>query len=206
MIETPRAIDGEPQESLAGGGDHVLQFLLADARFEQHARGGVASLIIRPGHQKAGRNDAVARDWLQSIPSDLLFDELKVGLVVVETPHYVVPVTPGMFADFVVLESLAFGEPRHIQPMPRPSFAVLRRGEQAVHYSCERLRGLIGEKGFQLGRGGREAGQVKSSATQERRFVGHRRWRNAFLLQFGEDEIVQRLARAASKFDLWNLG
>src|SRR6266550_910849 len=103
------AIDGQGQKRLADGADHLFDFFLPNAGFEQSAGGSVARFVIRRSHQESGGNNALARSWPQRIARDLFFDELKVRFVVVETLDDIIPVTPGILPDFVVLESVAFG-------------------------------------------------------------------------------------------------
>ena len=66
------------------------------------------------------------------VASDLLADELVIGLVVIESPHDVVSVTPSVAAFKIVCESRRVGVANHIQPVLRHSFTVVRRFQQPI--------------------------------------------------------------------------
>jgi hypothetical protein len=65
---------------------------------------------------------------LKFITGNLPADELVVGQIVIERANDEIAVMVSALAIIVVLESAALRESRNIQPMPRPSFPVARRG------------------------------------------------------------------------------
>ncbi len=63
------------------------------------------------------------------IGGDLLLNEFVVGLVLVESADHVIAISPGVLIIQVAFESGGIGVPDHIQPVPAPAFAILRRGQ-----------------------------------------------------------------------------
>ena len=66
------------------------------------------------------------------VAGDLLADEAVVGLVFIEGLDDVIAIAPRVWAKGVVLEAIALGVAREVEPVARPAFAVVRRGEQPV--------------------------------------------------------------------------
>ena len=65
-------------------------------------------------------------------PASLLADELVVGLVVVERVDDVVAIPPGVGVSEVLVHAVGVGVAGHVEPVPAPALAVVRRGEQPV--------------------------------------------------------------------------
>ena len=104
-----------------------------------------------------------------------MFDHQSVkGLVVVERSNDVVAKRPGVVDHMVDLETGAFTEPHHIEPMPPPLLAVARRRQQPIDefFVCVGRRVADKRVNF-LGRR-RQACQIVGHATDKRTLVG--RW------------------------------
>src|SRR2546422_10291284 len=119
---TAGAVDCEAEKSLSHDADHVLHFLFASDGALSGVRLAVARLVPWPAHKQTGADDAIAGHGLEHIASDLFLHEAVVRLVVVEALDDVIPVVPRVLAEFVVLEALALGVTRHVQPVASPTF------------------------------------------------------------------------------------
>ena len=112
---------------------------------------------------------------VQHVAGDLLLDELRVRFIVIEGLDDVIAVAPGVVADAVVLEAVAFGKAGLVEPVPRPPFAVVRGGQQSIDHLFVGVGRIVLEKGVDLVRRRRQADQIKGHAAEESRLVGGRR-------------------------------
>ena len=69
---------------------------------------------------------ASGRLGVDLVAGDLELDEPIVRHVVVEGPDHEVAVVVGVLAVVVLLVAVALGEPRQVEPVPRPALAVMR--------------------------------------------------------------------------------
>src|SRR5262249_61444274 len=109
-----------------------LRLLLPHPHPQQHALLRLAHLVPRAGHQEAGGDDAVARDRLQHVAGELLLDELRVELVVVEGTDDVIAVTPGVVARLVALVALALAVAHDVEPVAAPALAPVGARPQSL--------------------------------------------------------------------------
>src|SRR5262249_61427649 len=79
----------------------------------------------------------------------------------------VAPVPARVWAAVVGLEPVRLGEPNWVEPWQGLSFAIRRRGEQAIDDPLEGPGGLVGQEGTEVGDGRREPGQVEGYSTQK---------------------------------------
>ena len=112
----------------------------------------------------------------------------------------------GSGAVVVVFESGAFGEPGHIQPMPRPAFSVLRLGQQKVNRPFPGSRGGILFKGHQSLRGRGQAEQVEGSPAEQGAPIGFGIERQSLFAQAGLDEGIDRVRTCRRNFRRGDLG
>ena len=189
---TAGAVDGQSEEGLPHDADQVLHLLFTRDGLLRDVGLRVPSFIPRTAHEQAGTDDAVARHRFQHIAGDLLLHEPVVGLVVVEALDDVVAIVPRVVAQPVVLEALALGISRHIQPMPPPSLPVARRRQQPFHQPLVRARRLVRHERIDLRRRRRQTDQVEAQSPDQRGAVGGRREREAVGGETGEDEGVER--------------
>ena len=64
--------------------------------------------------------------WLQFVTRQLFLDEAVIRLVIIEGADDIIPVAPGVRTIHVKLEAAAVGVACQVQPMPSPSFSVVR--------------------------------------------------------------------------------
>ena len=102
-----------------------------------------------------------------------------------------------MAVDVVAVRVGIAGE---IEPLHGHAFAVAGRLQQGVDALFVSVGRFIGQESVEFGDGGRQAGQVISDAAEERGFVGFGGVLQAFLVEAGEDEIIDRIARPVRFF------
>ncbi len=103
-----------------------------------------------------------------SSPANLELEEAVVGHVGVERADDEVAISPGGGAFVVGVENaFGVGVAGEVEPVPAPSFAVMRRGQQRVDEALPGVGAPVGEEGFGLlGRRGK-APEVEIDATDE---------------------------------------
>ena len=72
-----------------------------------------------------------------------------------------VAIAPSELADLVVFEPVRFGEPRQVEPMLRPAFAVTRRGQQPINEALVSVRSRVGDEPIDLVRRWWQAAQIE---------------------------------------------
>ena len=82
----------------------------------------------------------------QDVPGQLLADEPVVRLVLVERVDDIVAIAGGLGHGVIGVVTGRVGVVCDIHPVPAPSLAVMRRGEQAVDDLGECIRAGIGEE------------------------------------------------------------
>ena len=106
------------------------------------------------------------------VTGELFANELIPGQILVEGVHYIITITPGpgAFGIFFII-ALRIRVACDIQPMPAPAYAVLRRGEQTIDQLGVGVGRLVGDEILYFLRRGRQAGEVKGGAPDQRGFV-----------------------------------
>ena len=127
VVVTPRALESQAQEDIAGGVGDVGQHGVPLA-------GGVPVVVlVNAQAQVTGRDLGVGFVGVQFVAGQLFLHEAVVGLIGVERADHVVPVAPRGGAQVVGLVAIGIGVADQIQPMAGPAFAVAGTGEQAIH-------------------------------------------------------------------------
>jgi len=84
--------------------------------------------------------------WIKLIARQLFANEARIGLVGIEGGNDIVAVAPGVGADLIVFVAVAVGIAGEIEPMPPPTLAIVRRGQQPVdHFLPGIRRGIVDE-------------------------------------------------------------
>ena len=139
VIVTTGAVDGQTQERLSHGADDVFQLVLPHHALHGFALLRLTNRVVGTGDQKAGRFDGVRVVRSQHVAGQLQADELVVGHVAIEGIDNPVAIAPGIGTRLVKLEAVALAEAHHIEPVPRPADAVLRRVQIAIDQSFVRV-------------------------------------------------------------------
>src|SRR5262245_49546028 len=119
MIVAARASYSHAEESHAGDGDDVVERILFSTLAAPAARGS------QP--EEAGGDHRLVGNIVEFVARKLFLDETIGWLVVVEGFGHVVAIAPGIGTVAVEFESVGIGEAHKVEPVPRPSFAVVRR-------------------------------------------------------------------------------
>ena len=175
VVVTTGAVDRDPQKGLTDGADKIFQFFLPHPGLHDRAGLAVADLVPGTGDEEPGGNDTVPTHGFQHIPRNLLSREQIIGLVGIETPDHIVPVTPGIRPELVPLKPLAFTVADDIEPMPRPAFTVAGGGQKSLDQLCGGgpVTVRIRHEGLGFFRSGRQPVQIKSEPPNEEASV---RW------------------------------
>ena len=146
---------------------------------------------------ESARDDLLRRRVWQHIAGDLLDREAIERHVAIERVDHPVSILPH-HARQIFFEPVRVGVAREIEPRPRPSFAVMRRGEETIHEP--RIRGVdavargVGRHLVDFLRRRRQADQIERDTAHEHleRRLGRRS--EAFLLESRENEAIDRRA------------
>ena len=133
-----------PRNALRCRGDHVVQLIQPGLL--------VLQVVLEPEPQIAGARTSIRRVRPNLVAGDLLFDEPVVRLVLVERPDHVIAISPGFRTVAIVLEAAGVGIADHIEPVPAPALAVVRRSKKILDHLGERLRRRIVYKRVDLRR------------------------------------------------------
>ena len=162
------ALQGEAQPRGAGGGHPVHHGMIAEFQ-----RIDAAFLVQHRVPVEPGGDELVGGGIGEEIARNLFDCELVEGQVGVERADD--PVAPGPDgAAAVLFITIGVRITGQIEPLPSPSLAIMRRGQQAVHGMFIGLRGRVGERGGQFCSGGGEAGQVEADAPEQGGLAGFR--------------------------------
>ena len=138
----------------------------------------------------------------QQVPGKLLHREHVERHVHVERSDHPIAVTPGERPARIFLVSIAVGVPRRVEPVASPSFAVVRRFQELVDGPLVGVGRVVGEKRIHRLRRRREADEIEARASQQRGPIRFRRRFDVLLLQFRQDEGVDRIANPTLVLDL----
>jgi len=179
VIVAAGTADGQPHQAAARDVDPVVDDVLhvvdepPAQRQEARSRrgGGVPDLVRR----------------------DLSDHEPVVRQVFVEGANHPVAIRVSFRVVAVLLEhvALGIGIAGHVQPVPRPTLAEVRRVQELVDDAPVRLVAVVAFKSRRLFGAGRQAGQVVVQPAQQRARGGSGRRIQAALLQRGQDKAVE---------------
>ena len=141
-----RALHGDARKGADGVAHHVVavevarelsvDLLLADFL--------VPDEVPWSSRDEAKRFDAIARARKQRVACDLLLDEPRVRLVLVERADHIVAVRPRVLARLVFVVAVGVGVVDNIEPVARPSLTVARRREQSIDEALVLVAGGVG--------------------------------------------------------------
>ena len=190
------ATDGHSHHGCAVGA-HAVHRVMDKPFFGDRATLIVDAVVAVEG----GGELLVERGIGKQIAGQLLGEELVVGHVFVEGIDDPIAPRPARAEHFVV-EGVAVAIAGDIEPIDRHAFAVVRRGQSAVHHVFVGLVRGVGRVGVDFLGSRRQTEEVHVHAADEGFLVGFGRGRDAFGLELGEDEVVDRRARPGFVFHL----
>ena len=171
VIVTPGAGKREPEPHRRGRLDAVEHVLDSSLLGDPAALAVEHVVAVKPARELLRR-----RRIRQLITRQLFNRELVVRHVRVDRVHH--PVSPRPHRALgIALKAIRVRVPRHIEPVPRPAFAIARRGQQPVDEPLVSVGRAVGEKRVQLGRRRRYTRQLEGHPPQQRlaRRLGRRR-------------------------------
>ncbi len=138
----------------------------------------------------------------QFVGGELFEDEQVIRLVLVEAADHVIAISPGV--EVIRVFALPLDVPLgvavagRIQPVPAPSFPVVRRTEQPIDHFVESVGRVIFQEVLDLLPRRRQADQVEAGPAQQGSLVRRRVGLQSLFRQFGQYEIVDRRFRPAA--------
>ena len=132
---------------------------------------------------------------LEQVAGDLFDHKLAIGQVAVERADHIVAIAEYIGDIIVKLMPGGLGIAHQVEPVASPALSIVRADEQPVDKPLVGVGGLIGHECGDLLGGGREAGQVIAQAADQGSLARFGRWRQTALLEGGQDESVDRIAR-----------
>ena len=187
MVVAARTVDRQAQESLADGGQQIVELVVPR---QQPVR-----RFVVPDAQpvKAGRNDRIGTRRRQFVARQLLADELIIRLVVVQRADDVIAISPGMRLDAVALEAVRLRETDQVEPVSRPTLAVVRRVQQVVDDLSESLRRIVRQKlRDRFGRR-RQSSQIEICPAQQCQAISRRSGGQATVFQSRQNKGIDRV-------------
>ena len=171
VVVTARAGDGHALEGFADDVDLVVDdFGLV--RADVHRRVAVLTEPPPGGGQPALVPAAIlGKAGFDLVAGDVLFHKAVVGHVVIKRADYIIAIAPNFLVCEIKLMPKRLRIAHQIQPVPRPAFAEVRRGQKLIHDHCERLLRVVPQKQINLLRCGRQSGEVKIRAANQRSLV-----------------------------------
>ncbi len=124
------------------------------------------------GSEKSGSDVGVRVFRPNDVSCNLLLQEAKVGLVLVERLDDVIPIPPGIGSALVPLESMSVGIMGQIQSVLGHALTEPGMTKQAVDKVLICIRGVVGKKDIDRFRGGREAMQIVGKAADQSAPIG----------------------------------
>ena len=193
VIVAARTLDGGTGESVERVAHHFIAINVArDAAVDLGFRNfNVPDEIPRAGGNEAKPKDAVGRAGKERIAGNLFLHKPGVRFVFVERTNNVIAIRPGVGPELVLVIPAGVGVLHHIEPVSAPAFAVARAGEQSIGQCGDGLIAIGFRRRFKrrdLRGRGRQAGEVKGHAPDQRAVIGFRRGRHADLRLFGADK------------------
>ena len=84
--------------------------------------------------------------WKESVCGELLLHKSLPGFILVERSDHIIAKPPGMRAMDIVLKTMRVGKMNRVEPVPRPAFSILWRGQQPIHQFFIRRRIVVGSE------------------------------------------------------------
>ena len=133
----------------------------------------------------------------EKIAGQMFDQKLIVRDALVERTDEVVAVVPGVGDDVVALVPARLGVAHQVHPVPRPTFAEMRRGQQPVYDAFAGAGSGVREKRLNVVATRRQSSDDEVNAAQPRALIGGWRGRQLRLLQSVQDETILRRERPA---------
>ena len=137
----------------------------------------------------------------QQVAGDLLLDEAIERHVGVHRVDHVIAIFPGIGIGDVPRWAGRFAVPGHVEPVPTPAFAELRRSEQAINDLLVGQVSNLSDKVVDLFRRRRQTGEVKRQSPKQSQAIGVADRFQLHAFELGEDKAVDIVARPGGILD-----
>ena len=161
MIVTTGAVQSNGLSRSEDLGRHVVQIEGSGRASQDGALGlHLSDEIPGSGSQKTDGDVGVRILGPDDIPGNLFLEEAKVWLVLVERLDDIVPVPPGIGSAFVPFETMSVGIMGQIKPVLGHTLAKPGVIKQTIDEFLIGIGSVVGKKGIDRFRGGRETVQI----------------------------------------------
>ena len=134
------ALHGQAEKGPGEGVDAVGQRL----GFGLRLRLRIATIGFIVGSDSEEACSIKRERFVDQVAGDLVFDELVIGEIAVETVYHPVTVVPGARQRAIVAEaSQSVAVARGVEPVPGPAFTVMRRVQQGINHVVEGVGPLV---------------------------------------------------------------
>ena len=193
MVVTAGASDRQPQERLTCDVDLIVDIV----RTRLFRIGRAVQNLVEPQVRRAERRlerSSILSDTLygQQVARNVLTNELIVRNVFIEGADHVVAIAPRLPFVVVVLMTIRFGIANEIEPVPRPAFSIVRRCQQPFDHLLKGVGRFVVHKGLRLCRSWGQSDQVERHPSNQRSSVRRRSGLKSLLLEFCEQECIDR--------------
>ncbi len=151
-------------------------------------------VFVKPRSQITRGHDHIRIVRSQLIAGQLLDDKPIIGLIAVKRPDHIIAIGPGVGPIGILLEPIRLGIPNQIKPMPAPSFAIVRAGQQPVDQSLIGVGPRILDERPNLARRRGKPDQIKCRPANERHPIRRRRRFQPFGIQLRKNKPIHVIA------------
>ena len=213
VVVAASASERQPQQSGADRRDHVVEFVvpvaqpLIDHQLVRQRRECSRREKSRGGHR-------LGILWLIFIPGELPTHELVKRQVFVQRTNDEVAVSISLRSVAIRFLPVAVRIPRHVEPMPPPTLAVMWRIEQLgnhqIHHGWSRRRGsrlkfdtepIFSQPAILHIQNRRQSDDIEVDSSDQLPRTDRRRRRQPAGFQFREDELIDRRAAPSTVLD-----
>ena len=146
---------------------------------------GAADDVVRSAHQIPRRGiDA------HLIAGQLLENKLRIGQVIVERANDPIAIGPGIGPRGVGFVAVALAKANHVEPMPGPTLAIARRGQQTIDQPLVGVAGTYRSRRLRSPAAKAASRASQSRAANERGAIGFSGWLQALLFEPGQHERI----------------
>ena len=185
----PGAPYGQPEERRARGRDDVIHLVVGRL---------LPVDTIDIGHSRSGREKSCKRQGqrvitLQGITSNLPACELIKRHALIERANNRITIRPSRRPLIITFITVTFTKTCDIKPVPSPAFPVMGAGKEPRNHFCISIRRFARNKIRDLRTRGGKACQVKVNPANQRGAISRGVWRNAFLPDLGQHEMINSI-------------
>ena len=123
MIVAAGTVQCQPEECLSHDADRIFEFILSHGG--SHPINDRYNCVVSPCYQEPDSTQCFRIGGSNQVTCQLPADKLIVRHVAVQSLNHPVAIRPGIGAREVTFKPIALTKPDDIQPVPRPSLAIV---------------------------------------------------------------------------------